>query len=74
MPTAVSSKKRSPKADPCDPMTGPQLRALRTARGWEQVQAAEVLCVPVATYRNWEQGRRRIPGPAAKLARLLFVK
>ncbi len=54
------------------PMTAAQLQKLRKAAGLLQPAAAEKLDTPLATYRGWEQGRRAIPGAAAKLARLLF--
>jgi putative transcriptional regulator len=69
---SVASPERKPKAGA--PMTGPQLKALRKSKGLEQTDAAELLCVPVATYRNWEQGRRAIPAPVVKLVRLTFGK
>jgi hypothetical protein len=37
------------------------LKNLRTRRGLTQTQAAAMLRVPVGTYRNWEQGRTRVP-------------
>jgi DNA-binding transcriptional regulator YiaG len=72
--TDVADKKRSPKAADCTHLTGPQLKALRTSKGLEQTEAAALLCVPVSTYRNWEQGRRAIPAPVLKLVRLTFGK
>ncbi len=56
------------------PMTAAQLRKLREAADLKQPEAAEKLDAPLGTYRGWEQGRRAIPGPVAKLARLLFTK
>ena len=46
------------------------LIAWRKAHGWTQVQSAEALDVPVATLRNWEQGRTR-PEPAGPVRRLM---
>lgn len=34
-----------------------ELKKLRDARDLDQVEAAELVGVPVGTYRNWEQGR-----------------
>lgn len=50
----------------------PTLKALRTHYDLEQTEAAERLGVPVATWRNWEQGRRGVNAMVAKLIRLTF--
>ena len=41
-------------------MTGDELRARRLAVGLTQEQLAVAIRRPVATIRNWEQGRTRI--------------
>lgn len=48
------------------------LRAARARLGLSQKDAADMLGLPVATLRNWEQ-RRTVPDDAAKtLIRLLY--
>jgi putative transcriptional regulator len=65
--------KKKLRADPpCPPITPAELKELREAMDLDQVKAAELLCVPVGTLRNWEQGRRAIPLSVAKLARLIL--
>ena len=57
--------------------TGEQLAEWRHALGWSQPQAAETLRLPVATYRQYEQGRRPLPavvGLAAELLHAAFVR
>lgn len=49
-----------------------QVKDLRRRLGKSQGEFAEMIRVPVATVRNWEQGRRRPQGPAAAL--LLLVE
>lgn len=39
-------------------MTADEIKAWRAALKLTQTEAAEALGVPVATYRQWEQGRR----------------
>ena len=46
-------------------------RAIRRKSGLSQVAFARQIGVPVATLRNWEQGRRRPDGPARVLLALL---
>lgn len=46
------------------------LNSWRMARGWTQEAAAQALRVPVATWRNWEQGHRA-PHPDGPLRLLL---
>jgi transcriptional regulator with XRE-family HTH domain len=60
--TKPTSKKRNfPKA----------LKEWRKGRGFTQQQAAKVIGVKLATYRNWEQGRNR---PIEALVNFLFHK
>jgi putative transcriptional regulator len=44
---------------------------IREHMGMTQVEFAEVLRIPVATLRNWEQGRVRIDPAARALFRIL---
>lgn len=71
MKITMPARKPRPESN-CSPMTPVELKRLRAAKGWEQTDAAIRLCVPVATYRNWEQGRRAIPIPVARLVRIIF--
>lgn len=48
----------------------PDPRAIRDTLGLTQDQFAEYLNVPVATLRNWEQGRRTPQGPAKMLLKI----
>jgi transcriptional regulator with XRE-family HTH domain len=53
---------------------GQQLKKLRAAAGLSQSQLARAAGVPVATLKNWEQGRRQpLLGAACKLADALGV-
>lgn len=54
-----------PEADPTGFSAGPSIRALRTRLDMTQPQFADALRVPLATLRNWEQGRVT-PDPAAR--------
>jgi putative transcriptional regulator len=45
--------------------------AIRNRTGLSQAAFARQIGVPVATLRNWEQGRRRPDGPARVLLALL---
>ena len=47
------------------PKSWPDPALLRKRLGMTQVQVAELLRVPVASWRNWEQGRV-LPDPAAR--------
>jgi len=53
------------------PVPDPDVRLIRAQLDMTQVQFAHALDVPVATIRDWEQGRRRPSGPALTLLRLL---
>ncbi len=53
------------------PIPDPDLRLIRAELDMTQVQFAHALDVPVATIRDWEQGRRHPSGPALTLLRLL---
>ena len=53
------------------PIPDPDVRLIRAELDMTQVQFARALDVPVATIRDWEQGRRRPSGPALTLLRLL---
>ena len=51
----------------------PSLKTLRLQHGLTQEQFAEALRIPVATLRNWEQGRTE-PDPAAKALFIVLAK
>jgi putative transcriptional regulator len=53
------------------PVPDPDVRLIRAELDMTQVQFAHALDVPVATIRDWEQGRRHPSGPALTLLRLL---
>ena len=53
------------------PVPDPDVRLIRAQLDMTQVQFAHALDVPVATIRDWEQGRRGPSGPALTLLRLL---
>ncbi len=46
------------------------LRAARKSLGLSQAQFAELIDTPVATLRDWEQGRFKPPGSALVLCRI----
>ncbi len=58
----MTAKKPKPSSSAID--WPDALRALRTAYGLHQDEAADKADVPVGTWRNWEQGRRQ-PGKFA---------
>jgi putative transcriptional regulator len=47
------------------------VKAIRARTGLSQVQFARLICVPVRTLRNWEQGRRHPVGAAVALLRII---
>lgn len=47
------------------------VRRIRRATGLSQAKFAQVIAVPVATVRNWEQGRRSPTGPARVLLKVI---
>lgn len=47
------------------------LKSLRWRNGWTQRQLGEMLCVAASTVSQWEQGRRKVPGPVKVLILLL---
>ena len=53
------------------PVPDPDVHLIRAKLDLTQVAFARALDVPVATIRDWEQGRRRPSGPALTLLRLL---
>jgi putative transcriptional regulator len=53
------------------PIPDPDVRLIRAKLDLTQVAFARALDVPVATIRDWEQGRRHPSGPALTLLRLL---
>ena len=52
-------------------MTPDDLRSWRLRIGLREVQAAVAIGVPSQTYRNWEDGRARVPGAVETLARYI---
>lgn len=52
-------------------MTPAELIAWRERLGLSELAAAKALGTPAGTYRNWEDGRRRIPGAIAVLCRYI---
>jgi putative transcriptional regulator len=61
--------------DPEAPVEGfaPSAKTLRLQHGMTQEQFAAALHIPVATLRNWEQGRVA-PDPAAQSLLIVFAK
>lgn len=53
------------------PAPSEDVAAIRKRTGLSQAAFARQIGVPVATLRNWEQGRRRPDGPARVLLALL---
>ena len=53
-------------------MTPLALKRWRKSLRLSQPRAAKALNTPVGTYRNWEQGRRVVPGAVALLTK--YVK
>lgn len=43
-------------------MTPQELKAFRTELGLTQKQMAELIPVPLITYKQWEQGKFKTPG------------
>jgi putative transcriptional regulator len=43
----------------------PDVRAIRRSLGMSQQEFARAYRIPLATLKNWEQGRRQPDGPAA---------
>jgi len=54
-------------------MTPDELERLRGRLGLTQAQAAYRLGVHERTWRKWAGGHRKIPGPVAKLLRLMVT-
>jgi DNA-binding transcriptional regulator YiaG len=50
-------------------MTAEELRAIREELGLKQYEAPKLFGVALLTYKRWELGDRKIPGPAVILAR-----
>jgi DNA-binding transcriptional regulator YiaG len=50
-------------------MTPEELRAIREELGLKQYEAPKLFGVALLTYKRWELGDRKIPGPAVILAR-----
>jgi putative transcriptional regulator len=52
-------------------ITPVDVKAIRARTGLSQTQFARLICVPVRTLRNWEQGRRHPVGAAVALLRII---
>lgn len=52
-------------------MTASDLLAWRKRLGLTQDEASAMLNTPLPTYRNWEQGKRRVPGVVMVATRLI---
>ena len=50
--------------------TGKDAAALRRFVGLTQVRFAQAMGIRVPTLRNWEQGRRKLEGPALAMLRI----
>ena len=50
-------------------MTPEELRAIREELGLKQYEAPRLFGVALVTYKKWELGVSKIPGPAVILAR-----
>lgn len=50
-------------------MTPEELRAIREELGLKQYEAPELFGVALTSYKRWELGERKIPGPVVILAR-----
>jgi putative transcriptional regulator len=46
-------------------------REIRTRAGLTQAQMAPLMGMSLSGYRKWEQGQRRVSGPAAALLRVI---
>ena len=55
-------------------MTPDDLKSSRASLGLSQPQLAAAIGHPVASVRNWEQGRRRIPGSVEVVVKMLLEK
>ena len=77
--TTETDIRRQMRADGEDPNHAPRLediftpQAIRKRLGMTQTQFAEALRIPVATLRNWEQGRNAID-PAARSLLILVAR
>ncbi|MDF1693664.1 MAG: helix-turn-helix domain-containing protein [Zhongshania sp.] len=52
-------------------VTAVDVKALRNKLGLSQVKLAKVLNVSGDTVKNWEQGRRNVPGTAVRLMQIV---
>jgi len=64
---------QDPDAEPTGYRPGPGPAGIRHRIGATQAVFAEMLGVPLATYRNWEQGRKP-PDPAARSLLTIFER
>ena len=49
-------------------------RAIRTGARLTQAQMAPLMGMSLSGYRKWEQGQRRVSGPAAALLRVIATE
>jgi putative transcriptional regulator len=68
MNEALSHAKGEGPAIVHDPMTP---REVRKQANLTQAQMAPLMGMSLSGYRKWEQGQRRVSGPAASLLRLI---
>lgn len=54
-------------------MRGEEVREVRRALGWTQVQLAEALGVAGNTVARWERGEVKITEPMARLIRMTYA-
>ena len=52
-------------------IVGQRLKVLRRSLGLTQAQMAPLMGMSLSGYRKWEQGQRRVSGPAATLLRVI---
>lgn len=57
-----------------DLLSAEEIRFLRKELDLPQAQLATLLDVAESSVRNWESGRNRIPGPADRVLRALYVE
>lgn len=62
---------RSPSGGRVSQVNPVDVKALRNKLGLSQGKFARVLNVSDDTVKNWEQGRRSVPGPAIRLMQIV---
>jgi transcriptional regulator with XRE-family HTH domain len=56
-----------------DSLSGKEIRFIRNTMGKTQEEVAESLGVDAQTVARWEKGKTKIPGPADKFLRVMFL-